>query len=171
VSAFRPGEKSKQFPNAPAGLLFVGDHDPVLGTVPRGLYPTDKSNFAPRLGVAYSPRPQSKLLRALFGEDKTAFRAAAGMFYDQTLGFTLTQVSSTQPFAVTQRLDLSQVHNLANPFGSLPNPWPLDLEKRAFIGRPQLQPIDPGFRTAFTYQYNLTIQRELPWALLLEAAY
>lgn len=171
VSAFRPGEKSEQFPKAPVGLLFVGDHDPVLGTVPRGLYPTDKNNFAPRLGIAYSPRPQSKFLRALFGEDKTAFRAAAGMFYDQTLGFTLTQVSSTQPFAVTQLLDLSQVHSLANPFGSQPNPWPLDLEKRAFTGTPQLQPIDPGFRTAYTYQYNLTIQRELPWALLLEAAY
>src|SRR4029077_10199856 len=62
-------------------------------------------------------------------------------------------------------------HSFADPFGALPNLWPLDLGKRAFIGIPQLETIEPGFRTAYTYQYNFTLQRELPGSLLLEAAY
>ena len=57
--AFRPGQRSQRFPNAPVGVLFVGDPDPVLGTVPAGGYPTDKNNFAPRIGFAYSPAPTS----------------------------------------------------------------------------------------------------------------
>ena len=171
VSAFRPGQKSEHFPNAPPGLLFVGDNDPILGTVKGGLYPTDKNNLAPRLGVAYSPRPDSRWLKFLFGEGKTALRAGLGIFYDQTFGFSLTQVSSTQPFSVTQVLSANQIGSFADPFGTVPNLWPLDLKKRAFIGIPQLQLIDPRFRTAYTYQYNATIQRELPLALLLEVAY
>jgi len=171
VSAFRPGEKSKHFPDAPPGLLFAGDPDPTLGIVPRGLYPTDMNNLAPRLGVAYSPKADSGWLKFLLGVGKTALRAAWGIFYDQTLGISFTQVSSTQPFSVTQVLDAGQIHSFADPFGVLPNLWPLDLDKRAFIGTPQLQTIEPGFRTAYTYQYNLTLQRELPGSLLFESAY
>jgi hypothetical protein len=171
VSAFRPGQKSEHFPDAPPGLLFAGDRDPLLGTVPRGLYSTDKNNLAPRLGVAYSPKPGSGWLKVLLGESKTALRAAWGIFYDQTLGLSFTQVSSTQPFSVTQVLDAGQARSFADPFGALPNLWPLDLGKRDFIGIPQLETIAPGFRTAYTYQYNFTLQRELPGSLLLEAAY
>ena len=40
-----------------------------------------------------------------------------------------------------------------------------------FVGLPQLQSFDPRFRTAYTLQYNLSLQRELPWALLVEVAY
>jgi outer membrane receptor protein involved in Fe transport len=171
VNAFRPGQRSEHFPGAPPGLLFAGDRDPLLGTVPQGLYPTDKNNLAPRLGVAYSPKPDSGWLKVLLGESKTALRAAWGIFFDQTLGFSFTQVSSTQPFSVTQVLDAGQTRSFADPFGALPNLWPLDLSKRAFIGIPQLETIEPGFRTAYTYQYNFTVQRELPGSLLLEAAY
>lgn len=172
--AFRPGARSQRFPNAPLGVLFVGDPDPVLGTVPAGGYPTDKNNFAPRVGLAYSP-PASGWLRILFGNQKTAIRAAWGVFYDSTLGQTFLQQGTVQPFSVTQLLSANQIAaaggTFANPFGSLPNPFPIDLSNRAFTGFPQLQPFDPTFRTAYTYQYNFTVQRELPGALLLELAY
>ncbi len=175
VSAFRPGAKSERFPNAPSGLLFVGDIDPVLGRLPRGLFPTDKNNLAPRLGVAYSPEPERGLLRFLFGKSKTAIRVGGGLFYDYLFGTGFARVSSTQPFSISQTLNVQRIHStggtLANPFGTLPSPWPLDLSKRHFIGIPDLQPIDPNFRSPYTYQYNLTLQRELPWSFLFEAAY
>jgi hypothetical protein len=175
VSVFRAGQKSQRFPSAPTGLLFAGDSDPILGTVPRTGYPTDKNNFAPRIGIAYSPQPGPGWLLKLFGDRKTAIRAGWGVFYDQTLGRTFTEVRSTQPFSVTRSLTAAQMTaaggTFANPFGTLTNPFPLDLSARTFTGTPQVQPFDPDFRTAYTYQYNFTIQRELPWSLLMELAY
>ncbi|HJQ68371.1 MAG TPA: carboxypeptidase regulatory-like domain-containing protein [Blastocatellia bacterium] len=175
VSAFRPGATSERFPRAPAGLLFVGDTDPVLGRLPRGLFLTDKNNFAPRIGVAYSPEPDKGLLRLFFGKGETAIRVGGGLFYDHVFGPGFARVSSTQPFSVSQTLDAQRIlatgGTFANPFGTLPSPWPLDLSKRAFIGIPDLQPIDPHFRSPYTYQYNLTLQRELPGSVLFEAAY
>ena len=175
VSVFRPGQRSQRFPSAPTGLLFAGDADPILGEVPRSGYPADKNNFGPRFGIAYSPEPRSGWLLTLFGRRKTAIRAGWGLFYDALHGRSFTEVRSTQPFSVTRSLSAAQMTaaggTIANPFGSLVNPFPLDLSARTFNGFPSIQPFDPGFRTAYTYQYNLTIQRELPWSLLIEAAY
>src|SRR6185503_12274084 len=86
VTVFRPGQKSEQFPKAPEGQLFVGDSDPILGRVPRGGYPTDKNNFAPRLGLAYSPSARSGLQHSLFGDGRTSLRAGIGMFYGSPFG-------------------------------------------------------------------------------------
>jgi outer membrane receptor protein involved in Fe transport len=173
--AFRPGRQSQRFPQAPPGLLFPGDPDPVLGTVPQAGYPTDKNNFAPRLGVAYAPQAKSGLLHTLFGERKTAIRAAFGIYYDAAIGTTSTDVAFIQPFSVSQTLTASQIRaaggTFANPFGSRPNPFPIDLSHRAFTGAPDVEPVDPTFRTAYVYHYNLTLQRELPWSMLLELAY
>ncbi|PYV31745.1 MAG: hypothetical protein DMG22_15690, partial [Acidobacteria bacterium] len=47
-----------------------------------GLYP-DYHTFAPRLSFAWAPRPQSGILRTVFGEgDKTSIRAGVGIVYD-----------------------------------------------------------------------------------------
>lgn len=175
VSVFRPGQQSRRYPSAPIGLLFVSDPDPILGVVPRGGYPTDKNNFAPRIGIAYSPGPRSGWLLTLLGRRKTAIRAGWGLFYDATHGRSFTDVRTTQPFSITRALSAAQMTaaggTFANPYGSLANPFPLDLSARTFSGFPSIQPFDAGFRTAYTYQYNLTIQRELPWSLLIEGAY
>src|SRR5262249_51770455 len=166
---------SERFPAAPLGLLFPGDPDPVFGRVPRGGYPPDKNNFAPRFGLAYSPRPQSGLLRFLFGNSSTAIRGGAGIFYDQATAYTVTRFSFVQPFSVSQSLGGTQIQqgggSFGNPFGPMPNPWPIDLSKRSFTGQPDVHTLDPEFSTAQTYQYNLMIQRELGWSVLMEAAY
>ena len=49
-----------------------------------GFYNWDKKNFGPRVAFAWSPRAQSGLLRALFGEgDKTTIRGGFGVVYDR----------------------------------------------------------------------------------------
>lgn len=174
LTVFRPGITSTRFPGAPEGLLFAGDPDPILGTVPRGVYPTDKNNFAPRLGVAYSPRGHSGWLKSIFGEGRTAIRAGAGVYYDQTFGSSFTQFSFVQPFSVSQLLSANHFKGnsdrFAAPFGSQ-NVFPIDLSKRRFTVQPNVHTLDPTFRTAYSYHYNLTIQRELPWSVFLEAGF
>lgn len=175
VAVFRPGARSSRFPHAPEGLLFVGDPDPILGEVPRGAYRKDGNNFAPRLGIAFSPRPASGLFRRVLGAGKTAVRAGVGVFYDQTFGLSFTQFSFVQPFSVSQTLDGIEITSsggtFSNPYGLQQNPWPLNRDERLFIGTPEVHAFDPSFRTAYTYHYNLVIQRELPLGTLLEISY
>lgn len=175
LSVFRPENQSERFPRAPEGILFVGDPDPILGQVPRGGYETDKNNFAPRFGLAWSPEPDSGWLYSLFGKDATAVRGGFGVIYDQTFGYSLSQASLSEPFAISQKLDSAQIKgaagSFANPFGFFQNPWPVALNQTYFTASPEIHPIDPTFRSAYSYHYNLTIQRELPWAMLLELAY
>ena len=45
-----PGQQSVVYPGAPAGLVFPGDPG-----IPNTLAPTSHTNFAPRIGLAYSP--------------------------------------------------------------------------------------------------------------------
>lgn len=176
VSAFRPGQISKIIPNAPAGLLYVGDTDPLTGkTIPRGGYEADKNNFAPRFGLAYSPAPESGWLKKIFHNDNTAIRIGFGIFYDQPTALSTTQFSYVQPFATSVSLTSATIRasggTFANPWGTAANPFPLDVAARTFTGRIALRPIDPTFRTAYAYHYNLTVQRQLPAGLLLEIAY
>jgi hypothetical protein len=71
------GEQSQVFPGAPAGLVLPGDPG-----VPRTLAPTKYDNFAPRFGLAYSPRSDDGLLgRILGGPGNSSIRAGYGLFY------------------------------------------------------------------------------------------
>ncbi len=60
---------------APSGLVYVGDPDPALGgTVPAAGTSSDRNNWAPRIGIAWSPRAQSGLLQKLFGTNQSVVR-------------------------------------------------------------------------------------------------
>jgi len=60
-------------------ISFVTKDDPRW----RPLYPYHKKNFAPRLGIAWSPSFNDGFLKTLFGDGgKTSIRAGWGMFYD-----------------------------------------------------------------------------------------
>jgi outer membrane receptor protein involved in Fe transport len=69
---FLPGQQSKIFPTAPAGLLYKGD----AGFV-RGGRKFDKNNIAPRLGFSYD----------LFGNGKTAARTAFSTWRNTATAF------------------------------------------------------------------------------------
>ena len=61
------------------------------------LYESDLNNFAPRLGIAYSPN--------LFGSGRVSvFRAGYGIFYDQILGAVVNQSRNVFPTFLTLNL-------------------------------------------------------------------
>ena len=71
------GEHSQVFPTAPTGLVLPGDPG-----VPRTLAPTKYTNFAPRFGLAYSPKTaEGVLAKILGGPGNTSIRAGYGLFY------------------------------------------------------------------------------------------
>lgn len=157
---------------APNGLVYPGDPDNVLGgTVPRGGIQKDWNNFAPRIGIAYSPQPSDGILRTLFGDQQTVIRAGFGIFYAAIIGDGQLQQLSAPGFNGTNSFFFPGSGTLARPFdpdpfpeyngnqGQIPNPFAAN---QFFISAPLTQmsrPVDPNIRTPYTYHYNLTVER------------
>ena len=58
-----PGEQSVLYPNALPGLVVPGDPG-----IPSTLSPAKYRNFAPRIGLAYSPKFENGILKKIFGD-------------------------------------------------------------------------------------------------------
>jgi len=88
------GQQSIVYPNAPQGLVFPGDPG-----VPRTLAPTQYKNFAPRVGVSYSPAFHHGALRKIFGAaGTTSIRAGYGIFYTAFEGLSAGIMSANPPY-------------------------------------------------------------------------
>jgi len=89
-----PGRQSVVFPNAPAGLLVPGDPG-----IPSTLSPAKYRNFAPRIGVAYSPDFKKGILKTITGgPNKTSIRASYGIFYTAFQGLSAGIMYGVPPF-------------------------------------------------------------------------
>ena len=183
--------------------------DPSLGLVPglqkfvdgrTQIFDPNKNNFAPRLGIAYSP--------SLFGPDHTTvIRAGYGMFYDQILGAVVSQSRNVFPTTVTVNLAGGTANlgiDLPFPFGQfgilnpvqpalgLVQPGTLNRLNPAFTlaqqvsflnfiasGGGNLSPAGgvgitlPARRleTPWAHQYSLTVEQQLNTKLVASAGY
>lgn len=165
---------------------------PVNGK--RGYYDWDKKNFAPRLAIAYSPRPSSGWLKRAFGEgDKTSIRAGFGIVYDRIGAGLLNSFDKfgsfglstglTNPAAIegldcaprltslsvipTQDCTGAQIFIPAPP-GSFPQTPPSTLDTGGFSISWGL---DNSIKTPYAYQLDFSVSRELPRGLTVEASY
>jgi len=94
IQTIIPGEQSVVFPGSPKGWLFPGDPN-----VPTSLAPTRWNNFAPRVGLAYSPSADSGFLHALLGgPGASSFRLGYGLFYTAFEGATDFNEIGDAPF-------------------------------------------------------------------------
>jgi hypothetical protein len=98
IATFEAGKQSVVFPTAPAGILYPTDPG-----VPRTLAPPGDRDFAPRVGIAYSPSASGDGLfaRILGGPGKTSIRASYGMFYTAIEALTLGVMSANAPYGTT----------------------------------------------------------------------
>jgi hypothetical protein len=153
--SFIAGEQSQVYKNAPTSLVFPGDPG-----VPRGLVQTDGNNFAPRAGFAYD----------VAGDGKTAIRGGFGVFYDAITANIIQ--NGTQPFRYSYTINAP--YSLTDPLRGLP-PFPsvVNLNDPTFttLPPPSLTYPSPTLRTPYTFQYNLTVQRQVLHDTLLEVAY
>ena len=157
--AFVPGQKSRVSPNAPEGLLFPGDPG-----VSRGIVRTDKNNIAPRLGVAWDPR----------GDGRMSVRAAVGKFYGSTTGNEWNTTADNQPFTVRQ--SFPTVFTLADPYRNLPGgvgPFPFNYDPASprYTLPATVFGTDLDFVWPYTYQMNLTVEKEIVRSFSVSASY
>jgi len=152
VNLFVPGAQSTVVPNAPAGLLYPGDRG-----VPAGLIPTQKTAFAPRFGLAWDPR----------GDSKTVVSAAYGIFYEPFYtgeGGPLQDPVSAPPYLKTQQISFP-VNSFANPFYT-PNPF-----SQAFPEPMTLLVVARNLHLPYAQDWNLNIQRSFGQDWLFQVGY
>ena len=126
----------------------------------------DRNNWGPRLGVAYTPR----FMKWMFGENKTSIRAGAGVFYDVLFANILDNTASSTP-NVTGGTTIGTVSG---------NPGDRGLPDFASVIPSitgALSPTDAvttalsNLRNPLTYQWNMSVERELPRNWLATVAY
>ena len=150
VNLWIPGRQSTVFPTAPTGLLYPGDKG-----VPRGLIPTDRAAFAPRLGMAWDVK----------GDGRWLVTSAYGLFYDPYYtgqGGPLQDPISAPPYLQTPQISVpnfSDPYNGQNPFnGSFAQPMTLLV-------------LSPNLRLPYAQDWNLNVQRAFGNDWLLEVGY
>jgi Carboxypeptidase regulatory-like domain/TonB dependent receptor len=151
-------QRVSAFPNLAGGVVFVG----VDGRS-RYQYNWDTNNIAPRLGVSYQVTPKT-VVRAgyshIFGPSNQGAQGTVGPFGFRTENLWVTTIDGITP-----------LNTLQNPYpnGFLPSPGSsqgLLTQAGANLQAPLQDTPSP-----WAIQYNVNVQRELPWDMFVEVAY
>jgi hypothetical protein len=122
----------------------------------RGIWFPDRNNFAPRLGFAFR------------ADRATVIRAGAGVFYAKTQGNELQFKINGPPLVFSASLvGRPDFPNVLWDRDAFPDPASPDFP----VGTLAPFSVDPGDRSPYVIQWNLSVQRELADNLLLELAY
>ncbi len=176
LQTFVLGQQSKVYTGAPEGIVFPGDDG-----IPSTLAPTKWTNFAPRIGLSYSPEIDRGLLGDIFGgPGKSSIRVGAGLFYTAFEGLSAGIMSACAPYGYDY--DSTGGHPLFNePFVSAttgqsfgqpyPSPIPAYGASQSHpnntVDWSKYNPItgDPAFynrnTSPYTESYSLSWEREL----------
>jgi len=170
--------RSTQFPNAPPGTFFPGD----AGVPKDGVRP-NYMGFAPRVGFAYD----------VFGDSKTSVRGGFGIFYDtRIMGAINNRFADLTPFSPQFVLNTGVVNpgtfndplctlpatqalqNCTNQAAAYPFPFTYPPAKNINFGLGTFvlswDPVNK-YQTPTVYNWNLSVERQLPENVLVRAAY
>jgi hypothetical protein len=130
----------------------VAASDASLALVPTGAplgfyQPADR--LAPRFGFSFAP----------LSDDKTVIRGGFGMYYDKVEGNLIFSQVNVPPFVSTPSFSNG---NLANPSGGTP-------ANAALLG--SINSIDPDLNIAYSMNFSVGLQRELPRGFFIETNY
>jgi hypothetical protein len=130
------------------------------GTLPIQLIRTDYKNFAPRVGIAYSP------------DSKTVVRLGYGIFYNQDIGNAVFDMSRN----IAARVTIAAGSNGCAAYGCT---WSQAVPAGQSAGGEAVAQVPPPYgyvdalsgRTSYTMQYLLNVQRQIAGNWLIEVGY
>jgi hypothetical protein len=155
LAGLAAGTKSKTFLNAPAGLSFMGDP----GVNGRSDYNSRYGNFAPRVGIVFSPR----------GDGREVIRAGYGLFWSGAYLWQALHIPLNAPWGNT-----TVVRNvdIASPFGAN-NPFPTATPTAnvAFPAATSYVFFPNNLRAMNVQQYNIAYERQIGNSASISASY
>jgi hypothetical protein len=184
IETLVPGKQSATFPGSPVGWVFAGDSG-----IPSTLAPIRYNNFAPRVGLAYSPSASDGLLGKLTGgPGNTSIRAGFGLFYASFEGATSFNQIGASPFGffyvgnspsfTTPFLDRKDsVNNMQRfpvafpPLNASPSNPDSSVNWSVLLPIASSPGININNRLPYAEDYELSIQRQFSRATMLTLSY
>jgi len=158
-----------------------------------GFYSLEKTDWSPRISIAYSPRSEGSLFKKIFGDnDKTVIRAGFSRVYDRAgfallnsfdqigaAGLSTTIQNTCCTVGVTSAEDLPRItgintipqKNLNNVPFLLPPPPPGFPQTPTISAQANLWGTDNTLKTPHAYTVDFSVGRELPKRFSLQVSY
>jgi outer membrane receptor protein involved in Fe transport len=138
-------------------------------------FSADKDNIEPRFGFAWSPKFERGFLHGVFGSvGDSSFRGGYGIFHGRLFQSIFSQGGATVRFNPPNAF----FYNQSGVATSIFNPVNLADPTNGFVFVPGPQTarhtitlIDPGLEMPYTQQWNLTFERQMPFASALRVSY
>jgi hypothetical protein len=145
-----PGAANTQ---AAIGTPIPGSGDPLNGVrqagdgIAKTGYTWPKLVVGPRFGAAYD----------LLGDQTTVLRGGAGLYYDRPDGNTVFSIPGNPPIASSADLRNGMLQTLSQGLSLLPTPQLVTFQYEA--------------KVPAQWQWQLGVQRALPWAMAVDVSY
>jgi len=129
----------------------------------------DRNNFAPTIGVAYSPSLSNGFLGSLFGEKKTVLRAGYQIGYDSFFNNIASNAATSSPNIIVTTLNsavtASTPRGTPNFLGTIPTTAAAvtPLSAQTLIAQNLVNP--------YYQRWSVGMQRELPFNTILDVSY
>ena len=130
----------------------------------------DKNNFAPSLGLAYSPAYTDGPLFWMFGNKKSVIRMGYNLGYDSFFNNIASNASTSSPNIVSTSL-ISNVDPLALPRGIGNLSALLPRVARALTPGDSQTLVDKNLVNPYYQHWSFGIQRELPGKIVIDTSY
>jgi hypothetical protein len=138
------------------------------------IFKSDKDNWEPRFGFAWSPGFETGFWARVFGgPGQSSIRGGYGIYHGRLFQSVFSQSGATVRFNPPNAFFYNQSitptatfnpNNLADPTNGF-------VFTPGVIGRPALAIIDPGLEMPYTQQWNLSYEREIPFSSKIRVSY
>lgn len=130
---------------------------------------SDNNNFAPSVGFAYSPSFSGGIGGFLFGEKKSVFRGGYNIGYDSFFNNIASNAIASSPNTIVTQTNSVVSAGLPRGLTNFSSQFPTVAAAVTPLSAQTL--IDPNLVNPYYQRWSLGMQRELPFAIVMDISY